>query len=111
MLPGNEKTGTLDSMLVNCATIRYPRYKTRAEQFLDEILQPIDGMYAKELKELRKPFGKEKALVATIVSVLKPGRANAPSIADDEWICELTEKQVPEVARLKQFLVDLLELS
>ena len=59
----------------------------------------------------RSLTARHKALVATIVSVLKPGRANAPSIADDEWICELTEKNVPEVALLKQFLVNLLELS
>ena len=58
-----------------------------------------------------KPFDRQKAIVASIVSVLKPGMANTPSIAQDRWICEQTVKDVPEIAVLKQFIENLLELT
>ena len=51
-----------------------------------------------------KPFDRQKAIVASIVSVLKPGMANTPSIAQDRWICEQTVKDVAEIAMLKQFM-------
>ena len=49
-------------------------------------------------------------MVATIVSVLKPGASNTPSIAQNNWICEKTVNGVAEVALLGKFLEDLLEL-
>lgn len=62
-------------------------------------------------KDFKEEFGGEhKAVVASIVSILKPGMANTPSIAQDNWISEQTVKDVAEIAMLKQFLENLLEL-
>ena len=49
-------------------------------------------------------------MVATIVSVLKPGMVNTSSISQDDWICNKTVNGVAEVALLSEFLKDLLEL-
>jgi hypothetical protein len=57
-----------------------------------------------------KSFDFEKSMVATIVSVLKPGMANTSSIRQDDWICDKTVNAVAEVALLSEFLKDLLEL-
>jgi len=98
ILPDNIKQGTLDSILVDCATVTYPRHKAGAIQFLDG----LDNAWRR--------FDREKAIVATIVSVLQPGASNTPSIAQDRWICEETVNGVAEVALLGEFLKDLLEL-
>jgi hypothetical protein len=60
---------------------------------------------------LTRPFVKEKALVACIVSVLQPGMANTPSIAQDNWICEQTLNEVSEIASLSHFIEKLLEIG
>src|SRR5947209_4698914 len=58
----------------------------------------------------RGPFDFEKALVATIVSVVQPGIANTLSIRRDQWISTRTIDALPQVANLSKFLKDLLEL-
>lgn len=105
VLPDNKRPGTLESILVDCAATIYPDHKLGAEYYLDN----LDIAH----KAHWKPFDREKAVVSTIVSVIQPGIASHLSLvrAKDKWICETTEQAVPEVARLKQFLVDLLELS
>lgn len=102
VLPDNKKQGTLDSILVDCATVSYSDHKVGAIQFLDG----LDNSH----KSHWGPFDHEKAMVATIVSVLKPGTSNTPSIVDDDWICDKTVNAVAEVALLGNFLKDLLEL-
>jgi len=102
VLPDNEKQGVLDSILVNCASVVYPDHKDGAEQFLSGLKTTHKSHW--------KPFDDQKAVVASIVSVLKPGMANTPSIAQDRWVCEQTVKDVPEIAMLKQFIETLLEL-
>ena len=102
VLPDNEKHGTLDTILVDCATVIYPDHKVGAKLFLDG----LDNTH----KSHRGPFHHQKAMVATIVSVLKPGASNTSSIAQDDWICDNTVNGVAEVALLGEFLKNLLEL-
>lgn len=103
VLPDNKRQGTLDSILVDCATIVYSDHKAGAEKFLN-------GLNDKYKKHWSMPFGEQKALVAGMVSVLQPGMANTPSIAQDRWICEDTVNGIAELASLSQFIKDLLEL-
>lgn len=103
VLPDNKKQGTLDSILIDCATVIYPDPKVGAMRFLD-------GLNA-DYKSHWRPFDREKATVATIVSVLKPGAANASSISQNDWVCNKTVNEVAEVALLGEFLKDLLELE
>jgi hypothetical protein len=102
VLPDNKRPGTLDNILVDCATVMYPDHKVGAIQFLDG----LDDSH----KSHWGPFDHEKSIVATIVSVLKPGMANTPSIRQNDWICDKTVNGVAEVALLGEFLKDLLEL-
>ncbi len=58
-----------------------------------------------------KPFDQEKAIVATVTSVLKPGKTNQTSISDNDWICLETEQKIPELRNLTTFLRNLLDLE
>lgn len=102
VLPDNKQPGVLDTILVNCSSVVYPDHRVGAEQFLN-------GLKTSHKSHWR-PFSFQKAVVASIVSVLKPGMANTSSIAQDEWISEQTVIDIAEVAMLKQFIENLLEL-
>ena len=58
-----------------------------------------------------KPFDQEKAIIATVVSVLKPGKTNQTSISDNSWISSETESQIPAIQNLTNFFRDLLNLE
>lgn len=105
VLPDNKHPGNLDTVLVNCASSVYPDHKLGAEQFL----QALDSRYKAHWSQ---PYGKDKALVASIVSVVRPGKANHNSLAsaNDRWISQQTLHDIPEIAQLYQFLQKLLDL-
>jgi hypothetical protein len=66
----------------------------------------------KKKKPLRwKPFDQEKAIIATVVSVLKPGKTNQTSISDNSWISSETETQIPAIKNFTEFLRNLLKLE
>ena len=104
VLPDNVSQGVLDTLLCSCGEIAYPAYMEKASSYLDEFSE-------EEKKSLKwKNFDREKALVATVVSVLKPGKTNTTSIADNNWVSEQTQQQVPALANFIEFLIQLLAL-
>ena len=104
VLPDNVSQGVLDTLLCSCGEIAYPAYMEKASSYLDEFSE-------EEKKSLKwKNFDREKALVATVVSVLKPGKTNTTSIADNNWVSEQTQQQVPALANFIEFLSQLLAL-
>ncbi|MBC6452818.1 MAG: hypothetical protein GDA43_06075 [Hormoscilla sp. SP5CHS1] len=104
LLPDNVSQGVLDTLLCNCGEVAYPMYVERANSYLAQFS-------SEERKSLKwKPFDREKALIATIVSVLKPGKTNTVSLADNNWVSESTNMQVPTLASFVDFLRELLEL-
>lgn len=115
VLPDNVSQGVLDTLLCSCGDIAYPAYMKRANSYLDSYLDEfsdLDEFSKKERKSLKwKNFDREKALVATVVSVLKPGKTNTTSIADNNWVSEQTQQQVPALENFIKFLNQLLELS
>ena len=105
VLPDNASPGVLDTLLCECGQIAYPAYMEKASSYLNEFSES-------DRKSLKwKNFDREKALVATVVSVLKPGKTNTTSIADNNWVSEQTQQQVPALANFIEFLSQLLEVS
>lgn len=102
VLPDNKRSGALDSILSDCASIAYPDHKKGALQFIDD----LDEIHTKDLVFTKK----DKALVACITSIIRPGATNTSSISQDKWISEKTIHQ-EDVALLYRFLRDLLELN
>lgn len=105
ILPNNADQGVLDTLLCSCGEVIYPDYMERAKsyisQFSDEEINAIGW----------KPFDQEKATVATVVSVLKPGKTNTASIADNDWVSLKTEQQVLEIQYLATCLKKLLGIA
>ena len=103
VLPNNKDEGTLDSILVDCAASVYPGHKDAAEIYVNS----FDEVHIQHFR----PFSREKALIASIVSILKPGMANTPSIAQDKWISAQTIAAINDLRLLHGFLEDLLGLN
>jgi hypothetical protein len=102
VLPDNSNQGVLDTLLCNCGQAAYPEFMRRARAYIDQFSQ-------EEIKEIGwKPFDKEKAIVATVASVLKPGKTNTVSITDNNWICSETIATVSELNSIVSFLKNLL---
>ena len=95
----------MDTLLCECGQIAYPAYMEKASSYLNEFSES-------DRKSLKwKNFDREKALVATVVSVLKPGKTNTTSIADNNWVSEQTKQEVPALENFIKFLRQLLEVS
>jgi hypothetical protein len=110
VLPDNQTAGTLEDLLLECADVHYAGLLREARAFVARI-QPDDAAFTREdMRELRKPAGIQKATVASVVSVLKPGRNLQVSLQDNRWL-EGAALDLPRVARVQQFLRELLSLS
>ncbi|MEM1168238.1 MAG: DUF3226 domain-containing protein [Cyanobacteria bacterium P01_H01_bin.35] len=107
VLPDNISQGVLDTLLCECGEIAYPEYMARAKLYLDNFSE--EETKSKPLKW--KPFDDKKALIATIVSVLKPGKTNTTSITDNDWVSDITIEGVESLKQLRKFLMNLLELT
>lgn len=107
VLPDNASQGVLDTLLCQCGEAVYPEYMERAKSYLAEFSD--DERKKKPLKW--KPFDREKALIATVVSVLKPGKTNTVSIADNDWVSDKSQNEVAALKSFIDFLTLLLEDS
>jgi hypothetical protein len=107
ILPDNSQQGVLDTLICDCGDLVYPEYMQRAREYINKFSEE-----EKKKKPLRwKPFDQEKAIIATVVSVLKPGKTNQTSISDNSWISSETETQIPAIQNLTKFFRNLLNLE
>lgn len=105
VLPDNSNQGVLDALLCKCGESAYPEFMKRARAYIDQFTP-------EEIQKIGwKPFDKEKAIVATVASALKPGKTNTVSIGDDNWICSETIKNVSELNNIVSFLENLLRVD
>lgn len=105
VLPDNINQGVLDTLLCSCGEIAYPEYMNRASTY-------IASFSNQERKDLEwAPFDHEKALIATIVSVLMPGQTNTSSIARNKWVSLQTNDRVPAFTKFVEFIKLLLDLQ
>lgn len=109
VLPDNANAGTLEKLLLQCADDVYPDVKTAALNYLSSATQAKE-LKEKDLKELRKPAGFDKATVACIASVLKPGKAVQNSLQDNRWLDEPLAR-LPGVVAVQRFLFDVFDLG
>lgn len=104
ILPNNSDQGVLDTLLCACGEVAYPVYMERAKSYISQFSE-------EEVKQIGwKPFDKEKATVATIASILKPGKTNTASISDNAWVSNQTEQHILSLKNLTTFLRELLSI-
>ena len=102
VLPDNSNQGVLDTLICKCGESVYPEFMKRARAYIAQFSE-------EEIQEIGwKPFDKEKAIVATVASVLKPGGTNTVTISQNDWICSQTSETVPELNSIVSFLKNLL---
>lgn len=105
VLPNNSSQGTLDQLLCQCGEVAYSEFISRGKAYLETFTED-------ERKEMKwKPFDYEKALIATVVSVLKPGKTNTASINDNKWVSNQTKEVVHDLKQLIEFLADALKIE
>lgn len=109
VFPDNRTQGTLENLLLDCANQVYPTLLPTATLHVDAAF--VDHtLSSKDRKELQKPAGRNKAVVASIASILRPGRAVQVSIQDNRWLRN-SALTLPRVKAVQDFLVVLLELT
>jgi len=84
VLPDNVSRGTLEDILLECAGKNYRAALEAANALVDRV-DPRDYQ-GDDLRELNKPAGKNKARIAAITAILKPGKTTQASISDNRWL-------------------------
>ncbi len=97
VLPDNSQQGVLESLVIPCGDLAYPKHMIAARDYLARF-GPVETKHW-------KPFDHQKALVATVASVLRPGATNTVTIKRDEWLSSPASALVqPFVTFLKELL-------
>ncbi|WP_199317555.1 DUF3226 domain-containing protein [Richelia sinica] len=88
IMPNNVVAGTLEDILLECAQLNYPNLLELAKNYVSSIDK--NQLTNNDLRELKKPAGENKAIISSISSILRPGRALQVSIDDNRWLEEKT---------------------
>ena len=107
VMPDNESKGTLEDLLLEAAKSAYPQLLQAARSYTASASQQTD-LQQNDLEEFNKPAGSNKAIIAAMTAILKPGKAVQVSIQDNRWL-EAASLQLPRVRSVKTFLDDLLD--
>ena len=108
IFPDNQSAGTLETVLLECAGICYPRLLQGAQALVNAL--DLAELTDEDLDEFNKPAGKHKSIVGSVSSVLKPGKSVQVSIQDNRWVDRATVEKVENLRAFRQFLLKLLNL-
>lgn len=113
VLPDNENPGSLEDLLLRCAEVVYPTLLKGARDFVSPLDAKNRSVFVdrKESEDLRKPFGKDKAIIACVANVLRPGKAIQVSIQDNRWFKDDRVFQEPLLKNLEAFVDAVLGLN
>jgi hypothetical protein len=109
VLPDNLAQGTLEDILLDCAQHTYPTLLATAMMHVEAASVDVN-LAEDDLRELRKPAGRNKATIGSVASILRPGRAIQVSLQDNRWLRD-TALDLPRVHAVRAFLGDCLELK
>lgn len=108
VLPDNQSRGTLEDVLLDCAGHIYPTLLASATAHVDAAAEDAI-LDADDRRDLQKPSGRNKAIIGSMASILKPGKAVQVSIQDNRWLTG-PALALPRVRAISAFLEELLEL-
>jgi hypothetical protein len=106
ILPDNVRTGTLETLLLECAVTSYAAYHQSAGDFVAQVDRVV-APGAPELRALRRANGREKAVAGAIGNVLFPGSNLSVAIERGSWLHPLTGAE-PSIIAIRKFFADLL---
>lgn len=93
-------SGVIDTIMCQCGPHSYPDLWTLAQTYVESAKVSHSSNWS--------PFDEQKALTASVVSILRPASTNTVSYKQDLWVGMNTLREVPELAKLKDFLQDLI---
>lgn len=105
ILPDNSSNGVLDTMLCKCGDVAYPSLMPRAKDYISKFSDDEVGLIG------WKPFDRQKAIVAAVASILKPGGTNTATLSNNDWVSQNTYNQIEEIKAFCTFLENLLDLK
>lgn len=102
IFPDNDRKGNLENLLLDTASIVYPDLLELAEDYVQK---------AAELPtcNLKRDQDKNKAKVGCITNAMKPGKANQVSIADNDWVSEVTLEKCEALGKLSVKLTEMIQ--
>lgn len=101
VFPDGKSKGVVEHLALECGGTAYPTLLQAARAYVAGFSD------ADRRKEKWAPFDHQKAEIATVASLLKPGKTNAMTIHDNDWISHAT-RATPMLAALLDFLGRLL---
>jgi hypothetical protein len=110
VLPDNASAGTLEDLLLDSAREVYPGLLASAITHVDTACHDV-GLIPADLAGFNKPAGRNKAIIGTMASLLKPGKAVQVSIQDNRWLKDQAALSLPRIRAVQEFLQALFELA
>jgi hypothetical protein len=107
VLPDNASPGTLEVLMEECGHVQYPQLAKLATDYVDGVDRARLGK--EDLKDFTKPAGRQKAIVASIATILRPAKALQVSLQDNEWL-RGRALELPRVLAVRRFLAEILAL-
>jgi hypothetical protein len=105
--PNNRDQGTLENILLECARINYSDLLNLSQTYIESIDR--NQLTKDDLEDFKKPAGEKKAIISSISSILRPGKALQVSLQDNRWIDEQT-LQLESIKLIKNFLEQIIGL-
>ncbi len=106
IFPDN-RTRSLEDLLLDAGQVDYPALQAAAIEYVNR--HPGLGLDQRDLEEIQKPAGRNKAYLASMTGILKPGKAVQTSIQDNRWL-EGKALELPRIRAVLVFLRRLLQL-
>jgi hypothetical protein len=108
VLPDNKTKGTLEDLLLESADAIYPGLLASAREHVNRASQDT-GLTSRDLDDFKQPAGCSKAIVGSMASILRPGKAVQASIQDNRWLRDRA-LAIPRIAAVQTFLAELFGL-
>lgn len=83
VLPDNTALGTVEDVLLECGEVVYPHHLQAARDFIAAALPHCPQP---QFRQLHLPAGTKKALLSSVSTLLRPGKAVQVSIQEDLWL-------------------------
>lgn len=100
-------SGTIEDVLLALGQRAFPVLRSKAGDYVEGV-RDDDFPQSRDLKELRKPAGRNKAILSAMVAVLRPEKATPLTLREDRWLDSEIIEATPEMQSCIRFLTDLL---
>jgi hypothetical protein len=108
ILPDNKSKGTLENILIECGEHNYQQLIELSREYISKIDE--SKLKSGDLREIRKPAGKNKAMIGGVSNILKPGRTLQVSLQDNDWIDNRTVN-LAKIKLVRAFLCQILDIT